>query len=234
MSKTINVWLVEANIVYKDVPFTVVSDWIQQSRVLEDDRVMFKGTKEWVRVGDSPEFSVYLPRAPEFSAEDEAEALEPVELEVHWKRPHYEEDDDIEMIPLIDVSLVLLIFFVLSAPPTTGAMGGNIPTQEIKNGTPNQNRELIWIGVEFQGENTEGVVYSIGRANKPATKSNMNQADALVALDQELPTDGSQREVCLRVNKKIPHGEIVSLTLELEARRSKISRQWTEGTEIRQ
>ena len=31
----IDVWLVETNTVYKEVPFAVVTDWVQQGRVLE-------------------------------------------------------------------------------------------------------------------------------------------------------------------------------------------------------
>ena len=34
----IDVWLVESNTVYKEVPFAVVTDWVQQGRVLENDK----------------------------------------------------------------------------------------------------------------------------------------------------------------------------------------------------
>ena len=42
-----DVWIVETNQVYKEVPYTVVADWVQQGRLLEDDRLKPSGTAEW-------------------------------------------------------------------------------------------------------------------------------------------------------------------------------------------
>ena len=33
----LDVWIVDSNTVYREVPFTVVADWVQQGRLLEDD-----------------------------------------------------------------------------------------------------------------------------------------------------------------------------------------------------
>jgi hypothetical protein len=74
----LDVWIIEANTVYKEVPFTVVTDWIQQGRLLEDDMTKPSGTKEWQRIGGSADFSPYLPRVLAPTVEDTAEALEPV------------------------------------------------------------------------------------------------------------------------------------------------------------
>ena len=41
----LDVWIVETNTVYKEVPFTVVSDWVQQGRLLEDDRITSPGDR---------------------------------------------------------------------------------------------------------------------------------------------------------------------------------------------
>src|SRR5262249_57020998 len=76
------------------------------------------GTAEWMKVGASPTFAPYLPKLMPQGVEDQAEAMEPVAVDFAWKRPHHDEDDDVDMIPLIDVSLVLLIFFMMT---TTGA-----------------------------------------------------------------------------------------------------------------
>src|SRR5215470_9995950 len=112
----LDVWIVESNTVYREVPFTVVADWVQQGRLLEDDMLRPSGTAEWSRVGGSPDFAPYLPKAEPFRAEDQAEALEPVQLDFQWKKSREGEgDEDVDMIPLIDVSLVLLIFFMLTA-----------------------------------------------------------------------------------------------------------------------
>src|SRR5690348_9862577 len=96
----LDVWIVESNTVYREVPFTVVADWVQQGRLLADDKLRPSGTAEWFRIGGSPDFAPYLPRHDPFQAEDQAEALEPVQLDFSWKRGHEEADDDIDMIPL--------------------------------------------------------------------------------------------------------------------------------------
>ena len=41
---TLDVWIVEGNTVYKEVPYAVVTDWLQQGRLLEDDKAKPSGT----------------------------------------------------------------------------------------------------------------------------------------------------------------------------------------------
>src|SRR5206468_11356769 len=83
----IDVWLVEPNTVYREVPYNVVTDWVGQSRLLPDDMIRPSGTAQWFRVGDSPEFSPFLPKAEPVGIEDEASALERVDMGFNWKRP---------------------------------------------------------------------------------------------------------------------------------------------------
>ena len=47
----LDVWIVETNTVYKEVPFTVVTDWVQQGRLLANDMLKPSGTKDWQRLG---------------------------------------------------------------------------------------------------------------------------------------------------------------------------------------
>src|SRR5687768_12983785 len=104
----LDIWLVESNTVYKEVPFAVVTDWIQQGRLLEDDMYKPSGTRDWFKFGGQPDFAPYFPRVEPNRTEDQSEALEPVAVDFTFKRAGEEEDDDVDMIPLIDVSLVLL------------------------------------------------------------------------------------------------------------------------------
>src|SRR5260370_9370255 len=116
----LDVWIVESNTVYREVPYTVVCDWVQQGRLLEDDNVRKSGTAEWRRIGDVKAFAAFLPKPEPARAADQAEALDRVEFEFGWHKKHIaHEDDEVDMIPLIDVSLVLLIFFMI----TGGAVG---------------------------------------------------------------------------------------------------------------
>ena len=117
----LDVWIVDTNTVYKQVPFTVVTDWLQQGRLLDSDCVKPSATKDWYHIRDVPGLAAFLPRAERFRAEDKAEALEPVAVDFSWKQGQDDEEDDVDMIPLIDVSLVLLIFFMMTASVAAAA-----------------------------------------------------------------------------------------------------------------
>src|SRR6266478_3979856 len=125
-----DIWIVESNTVYREVPFTVVTDWLQQGRLLTSDKAKPSGTGDWRELGQLPDMAAFLPQREAHRAEDVAEALEPVELEMSWRRPVGDDDQDVDMIPLIDVSLVLLIFFMMTS--TVGALAPNIPMPEVR------------------------------------------------------------------------------------------------------
>src|SRR4051794_22514158 len=129
----LDVWIVESNTVYKEVPYTVVADWLQQGRLLEDDKAKPSGTKDWQRLGDMTDFQPYVLKPEPYRANDQAEAMDPVALDFAYKRPHDDEDDDVDMIPLIDVSLVLLVFFMLTA--TAATVSGYANTPQATQGT---------------------------------------------------------------------------------------------------
>jgi hypothetical protein len=37
--RLLDIWILEINKVYRDVPFAVVTDWLQQGRLLPEDKV---------------------------------------------------------------------------------------------------------------------------------------------------------------------------------------------------
>src|SRR4051812_11118360 len=127
-----DVWLTAANRVYRAVPYDVLTDWLQQGRVVAGDRLRADGAGDWQHVADVPAFAAFLPRADAAEAGDAAEAYEPVALPVVPRRRHDDEDDDVDMIPLIDISLVLLIFFMMTA--TVAVSGASIDTPQTYNG----------------------------------------------------------------------------------------------------
>src|SRR5438552_15911561 len=131
--RQLDVWILETKMVYREVPYTLVTYVVQQGRLLESDMVRPSGTQEWIPLVSLPDFAVYLPKPEPFRAEDQAEALEPVEVGFSWKRPAPEEEGDVDMIPLIDVSLVLLIFFMMTTSVVAAAALVNTP--ETQHGT---------------------------------------------------------------------------------------------------
>src|SRR5262249_24724442 len=122
-----DVWIVEINTVYREVPFAVVTDWLMQGRVLPEDRVRLARSTTWHTHEKWPVFAPYLPRPAPVAAEDQAEALEPVDLGFDIPTRLEDEDEDVDMIPLIDISLVLLIFFMMTASISSGVFA-NINT----------------------------------------------------------------------------------------------------------
>src|SRR5882724_2482977 len=91
-----DIWIVDIQKVYREVPYNVVVDWVQQGRLLEDDKLRPSGTANWVRVGDFAEVQPFLPHPEPHRAEDQAEALEPVQLDFAYRKARTEEDEEVD------------------------------------------------------------------------------------------------------------------------------------------
>jgi biopolymer transport protein ExbD len=229
----LDVWIIDSNTVYREVPFQVVTDWVQQGRLLENDMLRPSGTAEWFRVGGSPEFAPYLPRAEPYRVEDQAEALEPVELDFRWKKRHDEEDDDVDMIPLIDVSLVLLIFFMLTA--SSAGLAAFVPTPQADYGAISPNTEEVQLNINLEGTGDKRTpVYSFSVGNKfpdPTKDTNLSSMDELLArlkeyIDKLRP--GERVEVTINAHPDVKSGLVRDLTgrLESESFRGRISQKY--------
>lgn len=212
-----DVWVVQGDTVYKDVPYHVVADWVQQGRLLADDRVRPAGGDTWHKVETVTNFAPYLPHAEPMRAEDVAEALEPVQLDFVWKK-FEDEDDDVDMIPLIDISLVLLIFFMMTTAVSAVANRVDVPGAQYP-AKMDKNPESIWVGVDKAGD---GVSYSIGEGSKgagPDDRDLRNQAEVLTRLDNLLRNRTSPAEVRVAAHKDVAYDAVQRLCLELEDRK---------------
>jgi len=211
----LDVWIIESNTVYREVPFPVVADWVQQGRLLEDDMLRPSGTAEWFKVGGSPEFAPYLPRPEADRVEDQAEALEPVELDFRWKKRHDDEDDDVDMIPLIDVSLVLLIFFMLTASGVGAA--AFIPTPPAEFGAISSNPEEVQLNINLEDDKP---VYSLSVGNQikdPSKDANLRTMDELLdRLRDHLERAPGNVEVTINAHPDVKSGLVRDLTARLE------------------
>jgi biopolymer transport protein ExbD len=214
----IDVWIVESNTVYRDVPYTVVTDWVQQGRLLEDDHLRPSGTADWHPLGTLPAFAAYLPKPAPFRAEDQAEALEPVELDFAWRHARGEEDEDVDMIPLIDVSLVLLIFFMMTATVAGGAAFIKTPTA--REGTQATSEpDSLWVGID-QGRDNQPV-YSLGKANNAPERDdqNLTEREVVDRLQARLQR-GQTVDVRIKAHHALPYEVVKHLTVNLERLRN--------------
>jgi biopolymer transport protein ExbD len=223
----LDVWLVEPNTVYREVPFAVVTDWVEQSRLVPDDMIRPSGTAQWFRVGDSPDFKPYVPQADTYQIEDESEALESVNMDFTFKKRGDEEDDDVDMIPLIDVSLVLLVFFMLTA--TTAVALSGIITPAAVNGLVVGKQHMLWVNVALpKGPGTNPVYsVSVGEANaKPEDSDLLTISVAIDRLRILLNEREAASEVTIRADKDVESGDIRDLTVELGKLGNKIHRKF--------
>jgi biopolymer transport protein ExbD len=223
-TKKLDVWVVDSETVYREVPFTVVADWLQQGRLLGEDRVRLSGQQQWHAIAAVSAFKPYVPRPEPAQASDRAEALEPVELGVSWNRPREEEDEDVDMIPLIDISLVLLIFFMMTASVSTGILSP-IATPPAKHQLAAIANDMWWVGIDTKsragaverGEDGQPLPwFSFGRDTQEMLAPTTSRQDLLVAVIDKLATETGEARVRLRADASLPIEAIKGVTLDLQ------------------
>lgn len=217
--KNLDVWLTEGNTVYKDVPFTVIIDWIQQGRLLEDDQVRPAGTEKWYRIAASKALAAYLPHPEPTRVEDQAEALEPVAVDFAWKPPRGSEEDDPDMIPLIDISLVLLVFFMMTSTVIIAATNINVPPAEF---AALQNPVGVWwVGIDrrvLEGGRDGPPSYSFGKEEKPPDADNRDLTEAQVVekLGAILKAENAPANIRIAADGRLPADVVMNMTAALE------------------
>jgi biopolymer transport protein ExbD len=223
-----DVWFLTADQVYKGVPFQVVAGWVEQGRVSANDKVRPAGVTQapWLTIGAHPLLSDYLtPQvamaiAPDGATTSSVEAIEAPEPELGHRKAADEDDDDVDMIPLIDISLVLLVFFMMT---TAVSALSPIDVPSITTGSEaSQDADAITVQIDLR-ESGEAY-YAIRVGDKPIEKENNNLdtlAQMAVRLDAVLGTLNRPPEVRIACHKKLKHVRVRELAMELEKRRVK-------------
>jgi biopolymer transport protein ExbD len=206
----LDVWIIESNTVYREVPFLVVTDWVQQGRLLGEDRVRPSGTAEWYPIGGLPSLAAYMPKIDEHRAEDQAEALEPVQLEFTWKRRPEDEEMEVDMIPLIDVSLVLLIFFLMTTVIGAKLINIDLPTARNRNERLTEDMKL-WVGLEPPLEEGAGLRYSLG-IRKEVLLERKDRKEFMTRLKERLSTARDRVSIRIQANRFLPMRAIKNMT----------------------
>jgi biopolymer transport protein ExbD len=230
--RTFDVWIIETNTVYRGVPYTVITDWVQQGRLLNEDRLRAAGTSKWQELATMPAFTAFLPRVEPHRANDQAEALEPVQLDIAWKhRPAGGEDEDVDMIPLIDVSLVLLVFFMMTATVSTAAATIAIP--EARYMLFGADPEMWWIGIEPGSDGGEPK-YSMAQGDKGKAEAFESRKALVEHLTAELQKEHGPVDIRIRAHRQLPYKYVRDMTADLgEFRRHhQIHKVMTEVSEV--
>jgi biopolymer transport protein ExbD len=214
-----DLWFVRANTVTKEVPFHVVTDWIQQGRAAAEDKIKPSGTADWYDLGSVVAFQPYFPQAEPRRPQDAAEAMAPVEMDFDWKRPGTDDDEDVDMIPLIDISLVLLIFFMMTM---TVAAISRIEVPEYSNAPSIEtNPGVIRIDIDLRdGQYFYGL--GLGTAAPAAEDDNLpSDVELKARLNERLKAVTTPPKVRVAAHGDIPNGVVNEILNALEDRRLK-------------
>jgi biopolymer transport protein ExbD len=134
--------------------------------------------------------------------------------------PHSDDDEEVDMVPLIDISMVLLVFFIMIR--AAGALAPvDVPEMRYA-GTLAADPEAVTIVIDKYNE--EQVYYAVRHgkaAPKPSHDLLPTYEAALRALDEILATLNRPPEVRVACHKDLPYERIVELQPELEARHKK-------------
>jgi len=207
-----DVWILETKTAYQRVPYSVVTDWLQQGRLLAEDRLRPSGTKDWLTLAEMPIFAPFMPKAEPHRAEDVAEALEPVQVGFAWGHRRGAEDEDVDMIPLIDISLVLLIFFMMTSAVSSAA--SSIKTPEARINLITINPEMIWVGID-RGPDGQPT-YSLGKGDSGSGTSFASREELLAELDRRVKASPGRVDIRLRANRDLPHEVVRDMAAAVE------------------
>ena len=217
----LDVWYVSAEQVYRGVPFQVAAGWAEQGRLAATDKVRPTRTKDpWVTVAAHPLLADYLPlkagAAKPAGATATAEPVEAPEPESHRKLEA--EDDDVDMIPLIDVSLVLLVFFMM----TTAAASNDSPVQlaEAKMGMEINPDDPGIVTVQMDLRESGEAFYTVrvgkGRTIKPEDNNLVTLPEVMARLDKLLPEFDSPPEVRIACHQKVKQVRVRELVTKID------------------
>ena len=223
-SKSFDVWLVSANTVYRGVPLSVVTDWAQQGRLGANDKVKPAGPdSNWTLVSRLPIVSDFLfvkkaDGAPVLEGKYQEE-LEPLDMDVGWGRKLGEEEDDVDMIPLIDVSLVLLIFFMMTA--TVSALSP-IDVPAMKNAAELRgDPDAMTVHIDKNSRDEMYYALRVGEKNPEKIDDQLNSLGELVGrlnvrLNEGLAAGKRPPEVRIACHKDLPSERVHDLARELQ------------------
>ena len=208
-SRSYDVWITDRNVVYRGVPFTVVSDWLQEGRLLDSDRVRPSGGTTWQRLSEDPLLTPYISQPEPHRAEDKAEALERLDVEINPRPVREASDDDPDMIPLIDVSLVLLVFFMMTANELLTATP--IKTPAAANAEAIQSQGSMNLGIE-QTEDGELHYY----IESYAEEDRMNFQQFMRRLETQAQTGNFPKKVIINGGRNVPYEKVQEVTIALQ------------------
>ncbi len=116
---------------------------------------------------------------------------------------------DINVVPFIDVMLVLLVIFMITAPLLTQGVKVELPKTQAKPLTEQEKEPLI-VTVDSTGN------YYLNLADKPNQPITARTLTYLVTNQLASQQNGEQRPVLVRGDKSVNYGKVVEAMVLLQ------------------
>ncbi|MGF1579420.1 MAG: ExbD/TolR family protein [Gemmataceae bacterium] len=215
----------------------VVTDWLQEGRLLGEDKVRAPGKATWHPINKVKALLPYLPQQESTpkTPEDTAAALDSVETGLSHRSPFGAEDEDVDMIPLIDVSLVLLVFFIMTAAVSGPASVLDMALQAAKKSLLEVKADQYWIAITKRYDSENNVEktksgwpvleYSFGIGDVTRIKPTTNRNVLIQKIRQEFQSQDGDFKVSLRADRGISADSVQELTVELQKVQAQLNSQ---------
>ncbi len=141
------------------------------------------------------------------------------------------------MIPLIDISLVLLIFFMMTASISSGFFS-TINAPGAKHQLASPSADSFWVGIDTKsrgGQIEKGPDgkplpwFSFGKENEELAQPTTDQGSVLDALAKSLSGAEGEVNIRLRADRSLPIETIQKTTLELQGLEGRLNRERPQG-----
>ena len=116
---------------------------------------------------------------------------------------------EINVVPFIDVMLVLLVIFVITAPLLTQGVKVELPKTDAK-AVAEQNKEPIIVTVDSSGQ------FYLNLAEKPQQPITARTLDHLVREEMSRNNAQSERPVLVRGDKRVDYGKVMEAMVLLQ------------------
>ncbi len=127
----------------------------------------------------------------------------------YYRRGHKGLVSEINVVPFIDVMLVLLVIFMITTPLLSQGVKVDLPKTEAKALPPEQKEPLI-VTVNAKGE------FYLNTASKPNQPVTPQVLSHLVTEQLSTQAPGSTRPVLVRGDKNANYGKIVEAMVLLQ------------------
>ena len=129
-------------------------------------------------------------------------------MAIHHKRQRRKPMSDINVVPYIDVMLVLLIIFMITAPMLTQGVQVDLPQASANPIEPSKdNSEPLIVSVDALG------LYYIGIGNKQDKAITLNQLRSMVST---VLTRSPNTPVMVKGDRAVDYGSVVTLMALLQ------------------